>query len=169
MTYFEDAISELKTIILATWGDVPSGNIYTTLQALERNIINSNVDGTLTGPIVVIEYGSEIPASYSIDRQSYFIPVTVSRVEKQNTGVNISGNTSVSQATLSDKATALKLAIRNKAISATPFSNFTLEDDGEVNSGASNGVNAVLKVDSKTSLIGVQLTYNPGFHVTPFS
>jgi len=43
-----------------------------------------------------------------------------------------------------------------------------LEDDGEINSGASNGVNSVLKLESKTPLLGVQLSYNPGLHVTPF-
>jgi hypothetical protein len=167
MSYFEDAILEIKTIIKSTWSMTDS-QVFTTLQALEKNIVSSTANNSLALPIAVIEYGDQMNASYSIDRQSYYLPIVISRVDKQTNGLNIGGTTAVSQTTLSNNAAALQLAIRNKAISATPFVNFTLEDDGEINSGASNGVNSVLKLESKTPLLGVQLTYNPGLHVTPF-
>jgi hypothetical protein len=167
MSYFEDAILEIKTIIKSTWSMTDS-QVFTTLQALEKNIVSSTANNSLALPIAVIEYGDQMNASYSIDRQSYYLPIVISRVDKQTNGLNIGGTTAVSQTTLSTNAAALQLAIRNKAVSATPFVNFTLEDDGEINSGASNGVNSVLKLESKTPLLGVQLTYNPGLHVTPF-
>jgi hypothetical protein len=167
MSYFEDAILEIKTIIKSTWS-MTDYQVFTTLQALERNIVSATANGTLSLPIAVIEYGDQMNASYSIDRQSYYLPIVISRVDKQSSGLNVGGATDVSQTTLSNNAAALQLAIRNKAISATPFVNFTLEDDGEINSGASNGVNSVLKLESKTPLLGVQLAYSPGLHVTPF-
>lgn len=167
MSYFEDAILEIKTIIKSTWSMTDS-QVFTTLQALEKNIVSSTANNSLALPIAVIEYGDQMNASYSIDRQSYYLPIVISRVDKQTNGLNIGGTTAVSQTTLSTNAAALQLAIRNKAVSATPFVNFTLEDDGEINSGASNGVNSVLKLESKTPLLGVQLAYSPGLHVTPF-
>jgi hypothetical protein len=167
MSYFEDAILEIKTIIKSTWSMTDS-QVFTTLQALEKNIVSSTANNSLALPIAVIEYGDQMNASYSIDRQSYYLPIVISRVDKQTNGLNIGGTTAVSQTTLSNNAAALQLAIRNKAVSATPFVNFTLEDDGEINSGASNGVNSVLKLESKTPLLGVQLAYSPGLHVTPF-
>ncbi len=167
MSYFEDAILEIKTIVKSTWS-MNDSQVFTTLQALERNIVSATANGTLLLPIAVIEYGDQMNASYSIDRQSYYLPIVISRVDKQTNALNVGGTTGVSQTTLSNDAAALQVAIRNKAISATPFANFMLEDDGEINSGASNGVNSVLKLESKTPLLGVQLSYNPGLHVTPF-
>ena len=67
MSYLDDMEAEIATIVKAVIPAINDAHIYTTIQALQKNIVEKVAASSTYVPAVVIEYGSERAANLSIE------------------------------------------------------------------------------------------------------
>lgn len=154
---YSSLLGEITTAIKAAWGDITDAKIYTSYEALRQNLLELKTESAITFPICVVDCGSRMPeTTLSVDSEAQRMPLHIWYITTQKT----IGAGSSAQVVVADKGTTLKNYFRSHG--GTYW--FQMEPP-TVDASAQEAFNAKAGIDSKTEMIAVCVSFDPGLLV----